>query len=94
MNFIEVRNPLKSVGPARHETQHINTPWQDKGIHVDYMHSSANDRVVNGLYTKHFSQLLISWWLLALRGMKNKFPLHAQTTGSLDLKGELHIHER
>lgn len=88
-NFIEVRNPLKPMGPARHETQHINTPWQDKGRHADYLHSSANDRVVNGLYTRHFSQVLISRWLLASRGMKNKFPLRARTTGSLELKGEL-----
>lgn len=91
MNFVEVRSPLKLGGPARHETHHINTPWQDKGIRVNYMRSSANDRVVNALYTQHFSQLLISWWLLAT-GEMNKFPLQAQTTGSLELKGELHAH--
>lgn len=43
MNFIEVRSPLKPVGPARHETQHINTSWQDKGVRVDYVRSSANE---------------------------------------------------
>lgn len=93
MNFIEVRSPLKPVGPARHETQHINTSWQDKGIRVDYVRSSVNDRVVNGLYMQHFSWLLISRWLLATGEMKNKFPLQAQTTGSLELKGELHAQE-
>lgn len=92
MNFKEVRSPLKPLGPARHETQYVNTFWQHKGIRVDYVCSSANDRVVNALHTQHFSWLLISWWVLATGGMKNKFPWQAQTTGSLELKGQLHAH--
>jgi len=93
MNLTEARSPLKPAGPARHETQHTNTAWQEKGIRVDYARSSANDRVVNGFYTQHFLRLLISRQLMATGEMKNKIPLHAPTTGSLELKGELRAHE-
>lgn len=84
MNFIEAGSPLMAAGPGRHETQRINTPRQGKGTRVGYVRSSASDRAVNSLYTQHFSQLLISWWLLATAEMKNKFPPQAQTTGSLE----------
>lgn len=35
----------------------------------------------------------IPWWGLATGGMKRKFPLQAQTTSSLQLKGQLQAHE-
>lgn len=45
-----------------------------------------------GFYTRRFSWLLISRWLVATGEMKNKFPLRVPT-GSLELNGELHAQE-